>query len=403
MNGKNFSSLEQKGIKSEGLYVKNRPFYAEGDGTKLEVRYAPKWREINTLADYFSLLKDIHDKNEARLKNQEKECGSLFLYRGQGDLIFDYSPSILRDKKKIWREHILQKEFHRYFFERLDNFKTVFDEEVLMQHYGAGSRCLDLLENPLMALWAACEFDSNVKLKDSFGEVSFWCLDYEDDNLKSYDSSTVSVCTNTAICEKNFSLGDLNIEYRKEHPTDLEDFIYLKDILRRTVIARPKYNNIRFTHQLNCFAIMNLNKLIDPYGNFQKKFGISVEKFSDYILNASVINRGKGVEYEKTNVDRLREGFHSLPADFSELSPWDLQFEKMIPNDSPFVDTFDLYRYMYNDSETENERVPVYAVVPPGSKENLLKELKYANITNATVYPDMSEISKEMLKNFGIS
>ena len=51
----------------------------------------------------------------------------------------------------------------------MDSFKTLFDEEVLMQHYQVGSRCLDLLENPLMALWAACETDSNSDFKETFG------------------------------------------------------------------------------------------------------------------------------------------------------------------------------------------------------------------------------------------
>lgn len=51
----------------------------------------------------------------------------------------------------------------------------------------------------------------------SSGEVSFWCLDNEDSDLKSYDSSTVSVISNTAICEPCFYLGEVEIAYRKEY------------------------------------------------------------------------------------------------------------------------------------------------------------------------------------------
>ena len=181
MNGKNFSSLEQKGLQQDGKSVRPFPFYAEGKSTKQDVRYSPVVRPIHTLSQYFELLKELHDKNEKRLKEQHKELGSLFLYRGQGNVNFDYSPTILRTVDNIKREHILQKEFHRRFFNVMDGMKTLFDEEVLMQHYGAGSRCLDLLENPLMALWAACETESEAKFKDTFGEVSFWCLDYADD------------------------------------------------------------------------------------------------------------------------------------------------------------------------------------------------------------------------------
>ncbi len=402
MNGNGFDSLQQKGLKDEGGYVKTQPFYTEGDTTAKNVRVSPKICEIRTLADYFSFLKEIHDKNADRLKRQKKEFGSLFLYRGQGNVAFDYSPSILRSEKNIKREHLLCREFHRRFFETMDSYKTMFDEEVLMQHYGVGSRCLDLLESPLMALWAACETKSNGDFKNTYGEVSVWCLDYENEDLKAYDSSTVSVIVNTAKCERYFSLGNLAMEYHKEHPTEMQNFIYLKDVLRRTVVARAKYNNVHFTHQLNCFAVMNLNKLVDYEGNFQRKFGISAEQFSEYILNAKEKNKGRGEEYQKPNIARLREGKHTLNADFSELSPWDLWFEKEKPNDSPFVDSFDLYRYQYNDSENENERVPMYAIVPPSAKDSLIEELEYTNITNATVYPDMDIVAKEMLERYGL-
>ncbi len=402
MNGNDFEPLLQKGIMQDGRYVKSAPFYAEGDGTKQDVRYSPKVRYIGSLADYFELLNEIHERNEKRLKTEKKECGSLFLYRGQGNANFDYSPTILRYEEKIRREHILQKEAHRRFYTEFDKCKSIFDEEVILQHYGAGSRCLDLLENPLMALWAACEYTSNEKLKESFGEVSIWCLDYENDDLKSYDSSTVSVIADTATMEQNFSLGQLEIEYHKEHPTDIAHFIYLKDILRRCVVVRPKYNNIRFTHQFNCFAVMNLNKLVDYDGSFYKSFGITVEQFSDYILNAEVTNKDKEHVYKNPNLAWLKEGHHTLNADFSELTEWDLHFEKIAPKDSPFVDTFGMYKYMYNDSDNKNERVPIYAVVPPDAKDHILKELSYANVTNANVYPDMEIVAKELLQKFGL-
>ena len=254
MNGKEFSPLEQKGLKQEGNYVKTAPFYAEGKGIARNVRYVPKVREVRTIADYFALLKEVHENNKKRLKRNNKKYGSLFLYRGQSNVEWDYSPSIMRGN--LDREHLLLKEFHRCFFEKLDNCKTIFDEEVIMQHYGAGSRCLDLLESPLMALWAAAGGNNPEENKDKFGEVSFWCLDNDSEELKAYDSSTVSVITSTAACDTEFSLGHVAIKYHKEHPTEIQNFIYLKDILRRSVLERPKYNNIHFTHQLNDFAVI---------------------------------------------------------------------------------------------------------------------------------------------------
>lgn len=144
------------------------------------------------------------------------------------------------------------------------------------------------MENPLIALWAACELDSEEKNKNFFGEVSIWKLNLYDDELKSYDSSTVSVITNTAKQKADeFSLGHIEIEYHKEHPTEMTDFIYIKDILRRTAIVRPKYNNDRIKNQQGAFAIMNLNEMIDENKEFYHKTGVTVQDFQEFVLNRS--------------------------------------------------------------------------------------------------------------------
>ena len=400
MNGKNFDPLYQKGINSS---LKTITFYSEGIGTECNVKISPNYRIITSLSEYFDLLNEVHTYNEKRLEQNDKDCGSLFLYRGQGNVDFNYSPTVLRSAKHLKREHLLIREFHRHFFEKMDSFKTTLDDEVLMQHYGVGSRLLDLLEHPLMALWAACESESNSDFINTYGEVSIWCIDNDDSDLKNYDSSTISVLVNTAKCEDYFSLSHIEAEYHREHPTNMTDFIYLKDMIRRSVVVRPKYNSIRIKGQQSCFAVMNLNKLVDHDNNFAEKFKISIEEFQDYILNAEVLNKNKPTPYKYPNVQRLRDGLHTLNADFSKLNSWDLWFEKQIPDDTPYVDTFDLYKYLYSNSTAqENEIRPIYAIIPPNSKQNILKELRYMHITDATVYPDMEHVAKELLNTYSL-
>ena len=406
MNGNKFSSRWQKGLWSENGKICNESFNAEGEGKEKDICIEPGFVEIKSLSGYFDFLNQIHKANEDRLERAEKECGSLFLYRGQRNISWGYCPSIMRHEKDLAREHLILKEFHRRFYETFDTCKTMFEEEVLLQHYGVGSRCLDLMENPLIALWAACERPEYSDDENEPGEVSIWCLDNDDDQLKAFDSSTVSVIANTAKMEKKFALGHLEIEYHKEHPAELQDFIYLKDILRRAVIARPKYNNPRIRNQQGCFAIVNLNRLTDEDGEFQTKFGISVDELSDYILNASIKNANMTDEYQYPNLRRLRDGTHTLfkngkKVDFSELTAWDLRFEKITPDESEFVDSFGLYRYMYSSKTINNKsRFPVYAVIQPEHKKNILKELKYLNITKAFVYPEMENVAKEMRETF---
>lgn len=404
MNNNKFSPQLQKGIWSDGGNICTSSFYSEGNGPNQDIYISPTYREITCLADYFTLLKEIHDKNKERLNAKEKNFGSLFLYRGQRNINWGYVPPIMRKEEDLRKEHLVVKEYHRRFFELFDSCQTMMEEEVIMQHHGSLGRCMDLLEHPLFALWAACQKEENKDKEDSSGEVSFWCLDNDNDDLKAYDSSTVSVLANTAKMENVFSLGNIEIAYHREHPTEMADFIYLKDILRRSVVVRPKYNNQRIRNQQSCFAIVNLNRLVSDNDEFRQKFGVSTDEFTEYILNAEVLNAGKPEEFKKPNIRRLRDNKHTLHgANFSDLAPWDLWFEKQTPCNAPFVDSFDLYKYMYSEpTSNENERIPVYAVIMPEYKDGIIEELKYLNITKAFMYPEMENIGKEIKETFGL-
>ncbi|MCR4952813.1 MAG: FRG domain-containing protein [Treponema sp.] len=395
------SALERKGIGEVNGRVQTRPVMIESRGSAKDKRLCPIWRGITCLADFFALLKEVHDEKEKQNTQNDNWSGTQFFYRGQNKVDFMFTPSMIRAKGDLEREHLVFREFHRRFFMQLDECKTAMEEETFLQHFGAGSRILDLMENPLVALWAGCygEKDEN---KDKYGEVSIWCVDNNTDKLKSYDSSTVSVLANIAKMESTFLLGKLEQEYLKENPTALTDYIFIKDVLRRSVVVRPKPNNIRIYNQQGSFAVVNLTRLIEKEDNgrsFYSKFGVSLEKFSDYILNAEVINKGRSFEYTHPNVSSLRKNYHTLRgADFSELTSWDLQFEKIVPEESDFIDSYGLYEYLYNSAKNRDQIAPVYAIIPPECKSDILKELKYMNITKAFIYPEMQNIAAE-LKN----
>lgn len=65
-------------------------------------------------------------------------------------------------------------------------------------------------------------------------------------------------------------------------------------------------------------------RLVDVNGDFQDKFGVSVETSIDHILNANVLNADESVELIKPNIARLQDNKHTLlGADFSKLNMWD--------------------------------------------------------------------------------
>lgn len=385
-------AFNRKGFKDENGKIQIQTIYIEDEHCKKNIAMTPIIKEIHSLSEFFKLLKEIHDDNESRLTQNGIKGGSVFFYRGQSDIKYLYNPSALRNRDFIECEHLIFKEFHRRFYELFDECKTSLEKEVHLQHYGAGSRCLDILENPLYALWAACE-SNNDKINGKFGEVSFWCLDRKDDKLKTFDSSKVSVIANTAKMEREFSLAHLEIEYLKEHPTSINDFIYLKDVLRSTAIVRPKYNNQRIINQWSGFAIVNLNKMTDENNKFKNKFGISVEDFSKFILESK----------EDINVNYIRERKVEIPGmkNVTDLTSWDIWFRKMCFDEMSFIDSYDLYQYMYKKTSKKQVQ-PYYAVIPWENKKEILKELEYLNITKSYIYPEKDKTGHDIKKVFGV-
>lgn len=390
------SSFDKKGFADINGKIQTQTIIIEDETCKKNVSLTPIIKEINSLSDYMGLLKEIHTQNENRLKSKGIKCGSYFFYRGQNDIEFSYIPSALRFPNNINCEHLISKEYHRQLYELFDECKNAMEEQVHMQHYGVGSRVLDILEDPLIALWGACDKGSDIKgeTDKKYGEVSFWCLDRLDDKLKSYDSSTVSVIANTSKCKQTFSLGDLEILYHKEHPTSILDFIYLKDVLRKSVVVRPKYTNPRIKIQKSAFLIVNLNKMIDENNKFKDKFGIDVEEFSKFILESK----------ENINVKYIREGIVKIPnmKNHQKLSTWDLCFKKVHQNEIDFIDTYGCYKYLYNNSQNEKEMCPIFALIPPESKKAILKELEYLGVTKSNIFPERENISNNIRTLFEI-
>lgn len=76
----------------------------------------------------------------------------------------------------------------------------------------------------------------------------------------------------------------------------------------------------------------------------------------------------------------------------------------MAPNEAPYVDSFDLYKYMYSKPVSDKgERIPIYAVIPPECKSDILKELRYLNITKAFIFPEMETIGREIKETFNLT
>ncbi|MCQ2604384.1 MAG: FRG domain-containing protein [Spirochaetia bacterium] len=238
-------------------------------------------------------------------------------YRGQTNANYLLNPSALRDDPA--REHKLIREFQRKFYNETGKCRTTMDKLVLMQHYLLQTRCLDISENPLIALYFACQDmkkypntnnpDAN---KYCWGEVTIFQESGGKKDMKYDDSSTTSIIANIAFLEEKFSLDKLGMLYQNDyHVAYNANYIRFRDILRRSVIVRSPQINERIRHQQGAFILVNANEIDDTE---KWKFNTSIEEFTDHILG-----NGKG-------------WWHSL----DELGDWKKEFANAKASDFHF-------------------------------------------------------------------
>lgn len=113
-------------------------------------------KRINCLEDYISLIKKI--KTQYEEANVYQDNIRIF-YRGQASESFGLLPSVARDGF-IKAEYYMIKEV---ILEKPDEFSELnyFDILAKLQHYGLPTRLLDVSENPLVALYFACDKEND--------------------------------------------------------------------------------------------------------------------------------------------------------------------------------------------------------------------------------------------------
>jgi len=222
---------------------------------------------VSTINQYITLLDNLAEGKD-----------KLF-FRGHSDVSYQLIPSVFRKQEWIENEKLMYQELLincAYDFNQIEGHLAILAE---MQHYGLPTRLLDVTQNPLVALYFACESaDSNS------GEVIAFRVRRED--IKYPQSDTVTILASLPL----FTYEEQKIfyHYSISHYGNMEDFnkdierlVYevrlertgftgkvQQDDLRKCIVVIPSKNNRRLEKQEGAFIICGL--LDEHYGNKKK-------------------------------------------------------------------------------------------------------------------------------------
>lgn len=226
--------------------------------------------DCNSVNGFLNKIKELKEKN----KNKN------IYFRGQASF-FSWIPSLYREDEWIKNEFRLNANVISKHVDEFLSCKSTIERLIKLKHFNQPSRLLDIVANPLMALYFACE--SSVD-NNAYGIVSAVFSDPSDEKYSLY-SDTVTLLSNLSKvdfakyfeidsitgsivkCERNErDLEQIEEAYFNElgHQTRVETGIdsYFSNIgnelfseSSKCIVVHPELNNPRIIQQQGMFIL----------------------------------------------------------------------------------------------------------------------------------------------------
>lgn len=343
---------------------------------------------IENLNEFIDIIMGF-EKNIRKNKSSNK-----MLFRGMAHASWKLVPSIARNRNLELKEKELIHEFKYRYPDIFMNLSTNFERLSYMQHYGLPTRLLDFTENPLIALYFACN-----EMKKQNGRVL--CLyDYITSYMNMYANILCDIACNSSINEEI----DL---YTKKYNISAYDFMCEMYFGYPYVLVRPPYWNERQKRQKSVFLIFN-SLVFDAYGqaiyygydyDIEKTVRLSIEEHEDF---AKIFENNKW----KPNSYFTEKYSNKKTLSFVlDKSSWSLMHDSYKQEDinlkeKNFANRFRLHEQL--ESMEEDKMVEDFCsiIIPAKHKNSILKQLDFIGINESFVYPEITYVANEVKNKY---